>query len=82
MIAILPEKRRQGIGSTLLSHLLVQFSKQHLSTIELEVKTTNKQAISFYKNHHFDIDEIFPHFYQNGEDAYLMRLKFSLHTYD
>ena len=82
MIATLPQKRRQGIGSTLLTRLLSQFSQRQLYTIELEVKTTNLPAILFYKKHHFDIIENFPHFYQNGEDAYLMKLILSPHTYD
>jgi len=82
MIAVHPSHQRRRIGSTLLKELLKEFRDKQLSIIELEVKTTNQQAIFFYKKHHFEIIELFPHFYQNGEDAYLMRLKGSPHIDD
>jgi ribosomal protein S18 acetylase RimI-like enzyme len=79
MIAVHPPHQRQKIGSTLLAQLLGEFREKDLTIVELEVKTTNQKAISFYKEHQFTIVERFPHFYQNGEDAYLMRLKVSPH---
>ena len=40
---------------------------------DLEVRTNNKIALTFYKKHGFDIIETMARFYQNGEDAYSMR---------
>jgi len=42
--------------------------------VELEVRTTNTVAIGFYKKHGFDVVDTLPNFYQNGEDAYTMKL--------
>jgi ribosomal-protein-alanine N-acetyltransferase len=80
MIAGLPKYRRKGVGSALLNQLMEEFKHRHLTIVELEVKTTNKQAISFYQKHQFEIIDLFPSFYQNGEDAYLMRRQVFPHT--
>jgi ribosomal-protein-alanine N-acetyltransferase len=47
--------------------------RHEITEVELEVRTTNHTAIEFYKKHSFSIQETLPRFYQNGEDAYLMR---------
>ena len=82
MVAIETKHQQKKIGSFLLTQLLREFSERNLTTIELEVKTTNQKAISFYKKNHFKIVELIPHFYQNGEDAYLMRSTVFPHTDD
>lgn len=73
MLSISEEHRRQGIGSTLLNHFLKEMSIQNMKHIDLEVRTDNKKAIKFYQKNGFNIIEIIPKFYQNGEDAYKMR---------
>ena len=73
MIGIEKAYRKQGIAQMLLKQILTEFQKRFLTIIELEVKTTNKTAITFYQKNHFKIEERIPHFYQNGEDAYLMK---------
>jgi ribosomal-protein-alanine N-acetyltransferase len=75
MIGVKPEERKKGIGSRLLIKLLNEFTKRNITLIELEVAVSNEKAISFYENHHFKITEKYPHFYQNGEDAYIMQWK-------
>ena len=73
MIGVDPAVRKKGIGSHLLKQLLTEFSKRNISTIELEVAVSNKTAINFYQKHDFTIIDEFSKFYQNGEDAYIMR---------
>lgn len=73
MIGVTPSTQRKGVGSLLLNRLLSEFEKRGLTTIELEVAINNKAAINFYQKHNFFITEQFPHFYQNGEDALIMR---------
>ena len=73
MIGIEKAYRKQGIAQMLLKQILTEFQKRFLTIIELEVKTTNKTAITFYQKNHFKIEERIPHFYQNGDDAYLMK---------
>ena len=73
MFAVSKLKRRKGTGSALLIQLLKELSRHHIKQIELEVRTKNKTATSFYKKHGFDIIDTLSAFYQNGEDAHLMK---------
>lgn len=73
MIGIQPVFRKKGIAKSLLKQLLKEFQKQFITTVELEVKTTNQSAITFYEKNDFKIVDQLKEFYQNGEDAYLMR---------
>ena len=73
MLAISEKHRGIGLGSTLLNNFLKEMSLQNIKNVELEVRIDNKQALNFYQNHGFKIEEVVPKFYQNGEDAYLMK---------
>ena len=73
MIGVDPTVRKKGIGSKLLQQLLKEFVKRNISTIELEVAASNETAIKFYQKHQFIIVDEFSKFYQNGENAYIMR---------
>jgi len=73
MISISEKQRRQNIGSKLLNKFIQEIILQKINQIELEVRTDNDKAINFYKNHEFKITEKLTHFYQNGEDAYIMK---------
>jgi len=74
MIAVSEKQRRRNIGSTLLNHFLREILSQNIKHVELEVKISNNEAIKFYQKHGFVIVDTIPKFYQNGEDAYTMRL--------
>jgi len=76
MLSVNETYQRQGIGSTLLNQFQKEMQLQNIKLIELEVRTDNIKAISFYKKHNFKIIETIPKFYQNGEDAYLFRRMF------
>ena len=73
MLAVLEKERMQGLGSVLLKNLLDELSTQKIKYVDLEVRTVNNQAIKFYQKHGFNIIHTIPKFYQNGEDAYIMR---------
>jgi len=73
MLAISEKHRGLRIGSMLLNNFLREMSLQNIKNIELEVRIDNKKALDFYQNHGFNIVEVIPKFYQNGEDAYLMK---------
>jgi ribosomal-protein-alanine N-acetyltransferase len=73
MLAVKKEYRKQGIGSALLNNFLEEAALQNIKQADLEVKKDNKQAIKFYQKHGFEIVETISKFYQNGEDAYIMR---------
>ena len=49
----------------------------NIKSISLEVKTTNKEAIEFYKKNDFKITTTRKQFYESGTiDAYLMYREF------
>jgi len=68
-IAILPNFRRYGLGSTLLN---LCEEKIRLPTIRLSVRITNNPAIKMYeKAGYYDID-LWKDYYYDGEDALIM----------
>ena len=74
ILAVLKEYRRQGIGNILLKNFLREVAIENIKHVELEVETKNKSAIEFYMENGFEIIDILIKFYQNGKDAYAMRL--------
>ncbi len=74
ILAVLKEYRRQGIGNILLKNFLREVAIKNIKHVELEVETKNKSAIEFYMENGFEIIDILIKFYQNGKDAYVMRL--------
>ncbi|MEM0139506.1 MAG: GNAT family N-acetyltransferase [Ferroplasma sp.] len=64
--------RSSGIGLKLLKQEFNVMVSAGLSTIRLEVKTDNDQAIKFYKNNGFSIISTLKNYYSDLSDAYLM----------
>jgi ribosomal protein S18 acetylase RimI-like enzyme len=75
MLGVIPEYRRKGVGSELLTAFKAAVDPYHVSSIHLEVMTTNDSAINFYRRNGFEIKERIQHFYVTGEDAFLMKKK-------
>ena len=73
MLAVSENYRRKGIGTELLTSFLKKLSMQNIKQVELEVRTNNTAAIAFYEKHGFAIIDTIKGFYQNGEDARIMR---------
>ena len=73
MLAVHENHRKNGIGSKLLTQLLQECSKRRITQVELEVQASNQNAIRFYINHHFAVVDHIANFYQNGDDAIIMR---------
>lgn len=74
MLSVSKPNRNQKIGSELLKRFLEEISIESTKKVELEVRTDNKKAIKFYQKHGFKITDQLIDFYQNGEDAYTMRM--------
>lgn len=66
-IAVREDCRRSGVGSYLLKSVLSEKSE-----LFLEVRESNAQAISFYKNHGFTSVGIRKKYYPDGENAIIM----------
>lgn len=68
--------RKMGLGSYLLSHVLIEIDKQQLfKRIILNVRTTNMSAINLYKKYNFRIIKEINNYYHKGDNAFLMELK-------
>lgn len=74
-IAVDPRVRFQGVGKALINNLIEDFRQKSIKTLFCEVRTTNKNGISFFENLDFCIIKTIKGFYQNGGDAFLMRRK-------
>ena len=75
-VAVLPEYRRTGIGSALVTEALRSLSKDRAEECFLEVRVTNESAIDLYKKLGFTITRKASHYYFDGADAYVMSFRF------
>jgi len=71
-IDVLPENRRLGIGSRLLSTAEERLRTALCHTVVLETAVDNASALAFYKRHHYSVVKIVPRYYSDGLDACLM----------
>lgn len=72
LLAVEADVRSRGIGSTLINRFRQECLMNGISMIQLEVRTTNKNAISFYQGHGFSVTETLDGYYNNGGSAYRM----------
>jgi ribosomal-protein-alanine N-acetyltransferase len=74
-IAISEDRRREGLGSEVLAHIVELARKLDGDRIELEVRCTNLPAIRFYEKHGFKHVRTVKGYYTPGfEDAWVYRL--------
>ena len=71
-VAVKPDCRHQGIGSALIEAAIEGMAEYGASEFFLEVRETNKEAISVYENLGFEIKRTLKGYYRDGEDALLM----------
>jgi ribosomal-protein-alanine N-acetyltransferase len=72
MFAVSTSFRRRGIGRQMMDSFLQACAMRGLRRIELEVRTSNEEAIRFYKIYGFELAGVLPKFYTDGEDGYKM----------
>lgn len=73
-LAVAPEYRRQGIGRTLMKHLIESLHARGMESLTLEVRETNVEAIALYAALGFREVGRRPRYYVNPiEDALIMR---------
>ena len=68
-VGVLPEYRRQGIGSALLVAVEEQIG---LSSIRLSVRVSNLPALNLYDRLGYHRYGTWPHYYADGEDALVL----------
>jgi [ribosomal protein S18]-alanine N-acetyltransferase len=72
-VAVAPGRRRQGVASRLIGQLLEEAGRELPFT--LEVRVSNRAAITMYERLGFRSAGVRPRYYQdNGEDALIMWL--------
>jgi ribosomal-protein-alanine N-acetyltransferase len=71
-IAVDPDHRGEGIGSTLLQRALGVLDDVEAGSVKLEVRATNDGAIALYREFGFEHRRTIPNYYGNGEDALVM----------
>jgi ribosomal-protein-alanine N-acetyltransferase len=71
-IGVLPQYRQRGIGTALL-----QVSEQNVPSprLRLNVRVSNDAAIRLYKGLGYQQVGMWPHYYQDGEDALILEKK-------
>ena len=77
--AVKREFRNKGIGSMLLRETIKRCIERGKKRILLEVRVSNVVAQKLYKKNGFEMVDILPSYYSDGEDAYLMELKLTNH---
>lgn len=71
-IAVHPEYRRRGVATALMEELLRRFKSRNVRSVRLEVRVSNRVAISLYEKLGFQSRGVIKRYYPDGEDAYLM----------
>ena len=69
-IAVDPDHRGEGVGSTLLERSIDVLDDA--GSVKLEVRASNDRAISLYREFGFEHRRTIPNYYGNGEDALVM----------
>ena len=67
-----PEHRRKGLGRYLMRAVEQGFSNNGITTVRLEVRTSNEAAQKLYFNLGYKIVRRMPRYYTSGDDGYLM----------
>ena len=75
-IAVLPENQRGGIGTALMEEVMHGMRFYKAKEWFLEVRVTNTPAVKLYKKFGFQTNKIAHGYYNDGEDAYIMSVKF------
>jgi ribosomal-protein-alanine N-acetyltransferase len=73
MLSVKHDYQQQQIGTKLLNKLINTLENEKIKQINLEVRTDNEKAIKFYLKHGFKIIDTIKQFYQNGENAFIMK---------
>lgn len=68
-IAVLPEFRRRGVGTSLMGSALSYLARTY-DRVYLQVDAENTASIGFYRKLSFrETGRVFPRYYPNGHDA-------------
>ncbi|UCE80985.1 MAG: GNAT family N-acetyltransferase [Methanobacteriota archaeon] len=72
MLAVLREYRGRSLGSMLMKELYTRCVSNGIHTVKLEVRKSNKVAMTFYEGQGFSVTGELKNFYIDGEGAFVM----------
>ncbi len=72
-VSVDPHYRRRGTGRALLSAVAAKLVQEGVEQIHLEVRKGNAEAISFYERMGYKVFLDIPHYYSDGEDAWVLK---------
>ncbi|MEZ2390258.1 ribosomal protein S18-alanine N-acetyltransferase [bacterium RCC_150] len=73
-IAVVPEFEGKGIGSAILTELILEARRRGAADVLLEVRADNPRAQALYQRFGFEQIHVRPRYYRDGTDALIMRL--------
>ena len=71
-IAVLPARRGNGIGRSLLEALEDECSAKNIASLCLEVSMSNLVALHLYLSKGYEVEGTIPGYYGEGKDAFYM----------
>lgn len=74
-LAVLPEYRGKGLGKGLASNALKGMLGYGAKESYLEVRVSNRAAVSLYEKLGFSVVKAKKNYYKDGEDAFVMARK-------
>ncbi len=77
VLAVHPYHRRRGVASALVEEIEWRAIGEQLAFIDLEVRPSNAAARALYESMGFRVVGRRPRYYNNHEDALLMRKRFT-----
>ena len=72
-VSIRKELQGKGLSKILMEDMFNRISNSDINTITLEVRVSNKVAISLYEKYGFKKISVREKYYENVEDAYVMQ---------
>jgi len=77
-LAVLPQYRSTGIGGALLKEIIFFFQAAKVREVTLEVRSENVKAKRFYERHGFSQIGVLKKYYNDGGNAFLMKLSMTV----
>lgn len=72
-IDVLPDARKGGVGSRLLSSAEERLLRAGCTSVILETAVDNRAALAFYRTHEYSAMRTIPRYYSDGVDALVLK---------
>ena len=74
-LCVAPENRRTGLAEALLNEAIAELQRTRVDRLCLEVRESNRAAISFYEKHKFRKTGQRPGYYRDPDEAAVLMMK-------